>query len=206
MASTDDEAVVLKAVRLACLKAFAGMLANNYGKNCLTASAVAANVLAHYKLPFTVVVGYYQFMHPEFPQDVAQAVVKTSFPHVWLETCHGVTDLAYSGVARKIMVLGQGIAFHDDALRPTYSAEPLLPVFAGAEGAPRPLPFAVLAGAASNLTQYMDKSPDHVRREVAKILTSAFDGTDEIKLNPADIDSNGVISGNPGGTGGSVRT
>lgn len=186
--ASDDEVVVLKAVRLACLKAYAGMLNNNFGKNCLTASAVASCVLAHYKVPFKAVAGYYQLLHP----DTDEPVVATAFPHVWLETPHGVTDLAYSGLARKILVLGQGIGFHDHAIRPTYSAEPTLPVYTGEPGGTAPLSHAVLCAVAKDLTAYLAQSPAHVKREVEKILESAFDGTDEIKVSPEAID--GVLA------------
>ena len=180
----DDEAVVLKAVRLACLKAYAGMLNNNFGKNCLTASAVGACVLAHYNLPFKAVAGYYTLLHPE----TGEPVVGTAFPHVWLETTHGITDLAYSGLARKILVLGQGIGFHDHAIRPTYSADATLPVFTGESGGPAPLPHSVLAAVAKDLTAYLAQSPPHVKRDVDVILQSAFDGTDEIKVSPEAIE------------------
>jgi hypothetical protein len=161
------------------------MLSNSFGKNCLTAAAVAACVLTNYKVPYKVVVGYFHFLHPESKE----ALVATAFPHVWLETKEGVTDLAYSDVARKILVLGQGIGFHDDAVRPTYSVTPLLPVFQGKEGGPKPIGIDVLGAVAKDLTAYLDQSPPYVQREVSKILTSAFDGSDEIKIDPQGLAS-----------------
>ena len=175
--SADDTEIVRKAVRLACLKAFASMLSNNFSKNCLTTAAVAACILGHYKVPFKVVVGYFQFL-------------PTSFPHVWLETepdC--VTDLSYSDVARKIVILGQGIGFHDDAVRPTYSRTPALPVFEGSPGGAKPMPISVIAEVAKNLGQYLEQSPPYVQREVTKTLASAFDGSDEIKIDPKGLSS-----------------
>lgn len=192
----EDAGVITRAVRLACLKAFAGMLNNNLAKNCLSANAVAAKVLDYYKIPYEPVAGYW---HLDIPgTDVP--VVQSSFPHVWLETRIPespealITDLAFSGAARMIVVLGQGIGFHDDALRPVYTREPKYPEFQGKEGGPKPLPFAVLQEQAKVLRAYLNnpRTPAYLVREVKTIMETAFDGTDAVNIDPSSFETYNV--------------
>lgn len=194
----DDLEVQIGAARLACLKAFAQMQTNKMGMNCLCANAVAARILAHYHVPFSAVAGY---THLETPE-TGEALLPHSMPHVWLVSGEEglVTDLTFSGPARKTMILGKGFGFHEDAVRPGFSATAKYPVYTGSADKPV-LPFEVLSAQAMDLEGYLNRSPAHVKTTLKPLIEKALDGAPKIELDPSAF----TAVAQPGDAGTTVR-
>jgi hypothetical protein len=173
MNEAEAEQLVHKAVKLAGLKAVGVMMSTPLGKNCLSAAAVAAAILQHFKVPFTIVAG---FTHMEGTTQ--------SFPHVWLESPGGiVTDLTFSGPYRKVIILNWAVGFHDDAMRAVYTREPEYPVDAS-----KSLPLDVLQFQASNISAYVARGPQHVKEAIGQALSKAFDGSDRLEIQGVSAD------------------
>jgi hypothetical protein len=173
---TTAQAVVFKAVKLACLKAVGVMMSNNsnIAKNCLCAALIADRVFKHYDVNHAVVAGYTQIEG-----------TNASFPHVWMETVveHPdgprtyVTDLTFSGPYRTIIILGTSIGFNDDAQKPTFTTAPMYDVPVGSS-----VPLETLRAVSTDLEKYLSNAPKFVKTAVAAALEKAFDGSDSITL------------------------
>lgn len=160
--------VIARSVKLSLLKALGVMMKSklNLCSSCLCAASIAARILKAHSLPFRVQTGYLHL--PGFER---------SIPHVWLVTDNeAVTDITFSGPERKVLVLGQGYAFHDPAERGEYDMEPKYAVLEKA------LPVEVLRAQADNLDAYVRSAPQKIRDEMERVLQKALDGSNSIEM------------------------
>jgi hypothetical protein len=161
-----------KRAKFACVKAIADMISNNLAKNCLTAVVIASRILNNFQIPYNIIGGYTQLEGSG-----------VSMPHVWLET-HGsaITDLTYTNPMRTVTVLGQSIGFDDDALKPTFTPEPVYTI------STRSLPLATLIDAAQNLGEYLAKAPAFVRDNVKATVDAAIDPDSKVTFKGVSED------------------
>lgn len=182
------EAVHLKSVRLALLKACGLLMSSTLGAHPLCSTAVAQAVLTHYHIPATVVVGY---IHMDLPDGTKY--MEYSVPHVWLTTAStgpegsdpDITDLTCQDKSRKCILLGSAVGFVEGALKAFYTFRPKYPLLPGAMTLDR------LREAARDLNTYVSQGPAWIKAKVAEIVAEATNGKAELTLmqQPAVTDA-----------------
>jgi hypothetical protein len=172
--------------RKALLKALALMSECTFlATNALSAAAVAAEILKHFRVPFEPAAGYLVLRDDN-----------TAVPHAWLVTRDmpkgdgttvpfAVTDITFANAERAVTVLGQNVYFSDGAVLGTYFPGTDLPpgcsLISIPPDKPQPLSVLTLRVEVGDLTRYLArpearKTLEAVRTVVDKACKPAEPG------------------------------
>jgi len=166
----------VKQTKLALMKALSSMMSTGMSTSALAAAAVAARVMRRCDMPFRTVVGFTQLPGSD-----------ASFPHVWLVSPGDlVTDLSFSQPLRTVHMLGQSVAFDDEALKPTFSLTPLHAVPVEHNGK-RIIDTQILLSHAKDLEAYLAGAPPSLRASVDSLVSKCLDGTEKVEFSGASL-------------------